>query len=194
MSDLKQIIANNIIKFRKEKKLTQAEFAEQINYSDKAVSKWERAESIPDIVVLKQISDLFGITVDYLINEHNENEELVTVKNKQNIKFNKIPLTLLATCPIWCIATLLFTLFLIFTKKCIWFVFYICVPLTILIILIFNSIWGKKRANFLIVSSFVWSILLCIYLCFMEYNIWQLFILGIPGQIAIILWSFLKKH
>ena len=194
MDDLKQIIANNIIKLRKEKKYTQAEFAQKLNYSDKAISKWERAESVPDISVLKQISDLFGVSVDFLINEHSENEKLIVVEKKKKSKINKIPLTLLATCPIWGIATLIFTLMLIFSHKYVWFVFYICVPLTLLIILIFNSIWGKKRVNYLIVSLFVWSILLCIYLCFIKYNVWEIFILGIPGQIAIILWSTLRKH
>ena len=64
MDDLKQIIANNITKLRKEKNLTQIEFAQKLNYSDKAISKWERAESIPDIIILKQISDIFGISID----------------------------------------------------------------------------------------------------------------------------------
>ncbi len=194
MDDLKQVIANNIIKLRKEKKLTQVEFARKINYSDKAVSKWERAESIPDVIVLKQIADLFGTTVDYFLNEHNENEKLVVIEKKQKSRINKISLTLLSTCPIWGIATLIFTLIHIFSNKCVWFVFYICVPLTILLILIFNSIWGKKRFNYLIVSLFVWSILLCIYFSLFKYNLWQLFILGIPAQISILLWSTLKKH
>ena len=194
MDDLKQIIANNIIKLRKQKKLTQAEFAQKLNYSDKAVSKWERAESIPDVIVLKQVADLFGISVDYLLNEHNENEKLVVVNNKKTSKINKIPLTLLAASPIWGIATLIFTLILIFSNKHVWFIFYICVPLTLLIFLIFNSIWGKKRNNYVIVSLFIWSILLCIYLCFIKFNVWQIFILGIPGQIAIVLWSALKRR
>lgn len=194
MNDLKQIISNNIIKLRKQKKLTQAEFAQKLNYSDKAVSKWERAESIPDVIVLKQVADLFGISVDYLLNEHNENEKLVVVNNKKTSKINKIPLTLLAASPIWGIATLIFTLILIFSNKHVWFIFYICVPLTLLIFLIFNSIWGKKRNNYVIVSLFIWSILLCIYLCFIKYNKWQIFLLGVPSQSAIILWSALKKR
>ena len=194
MDDLKQTIAKNIINLRKEKKLTQAEFAAKINYSDKAVSKWERAESVPDVTVLKQIADLFGTTVDYLLKEHTESEKPIVVENKKKSRINKIPLTLLAASPIWGIATLIFTLILIFSNKYVWFVFYICVPLTILIVLIFNSIWGKKRVNYLIVSLFIWSILLCIYLCLIKHNIWQIFILGIPGQIAVLLWSKLKKH
>ena len=193
MADLKQVVANNITHLRKEKKLTQAEFAKILNYSDKAVSKWERAESVPDIVVIKQISDLFGVTVDYLISEHNESEELIVVNKKEKNKINKIPLTMLCATPIWGIATLIFTLILIFSGSYTWFVFYISVPLTVLIVLIFNSIWGNKKLNYLIISLFIWSILLCIYLCFISYNKWQLFILGIPGQIAIILWWMLKK-
>lgn len=194
MDDLKNVIAENIIKLRKDNKLTQAEFAKKINYSDKAVSKWERAESIPDITVLKQISDLFGVSIDYLVSEHNKNEKLTVVENKKKSKINKTSLTLLSICPIWGIATLIFTLILILAHKCAWLVFYISVPLTILMLLIFNSIWGIKRRNYLIVSIFVWSILLCIYLCLIKHNIWQIFILGIPAQIAIILWSMLKKH
>ena len=193
MNDLKHIIANNIVILRKSKKLTQVEFAEKLNYSDKTVSKWERAESLPDIIIIKQIADLFGVTVDYLLNEHSKNEKLIVVNHDKKSKINKIPLTLLATSPVWGIATLIFTLILIFSSKYVWFVFYICVPLTLLIFLIFNSIWGEKRNNYLIVSLFIWSILLCIYLCLIKYNIWQIFFLGIPGQIAIILWSALKK-
>ena len=194
MDDLKNIIAENIIKLRKENKLTQAEFAKKINYSDKAISKWERAESIPDITILKQISDMFGVSIDYLVSKHDKNEKPVVVEKTKKSKINKISLTLLSMCPIWGIATLRFTLLLILAHKYVWIVFYISVPLSILIILIFNSIWGIKRRNYLIVSIFVWSILLCIYFCLFKHNIWQIFILGIPAQIAIILWSTLKKH
>ena len=194
MNDLKNMIANNIISLRKEKKLTQLEFANILNYSDKAISKWERAESIPDIVVLKQISDVFGVSVDYLLNEHTQKEEnLVAIKDKKKTKINKIPLTLLAASPIWIIATLIFTLVSIFLNKSIWYVFYISVPLTILIFLILNSIFGNRRNNYFIISCFVWSIILCFYLSFIKFNPWQLFILGIPAQIIIILWASLKK-
>ena len=194
MSDLKQIIASNITKLRKEKNLTQIEFAQKLNYSDKAISKWERAESIPDIIVLKQISDIFGISVDYLLNEHLENEKLIVVKNKKAPKINKLSLTLLATCPIWTIATIIFTFISIFTNKYVWFVFFISVPLTVLLFLIFNSIWGNRRKNYFIISALIWSILLCIYLCLIKFNVWQIFILGMPAQIAIILWANLKER
>lgn len=193
MNDLKQIIANNIINLRKEKKLTQIEFAKKLNYSDKAISKWERAESIPDVIVLKQIADLFGVSVDYLLNEHSLDEKLIVVEKKKVNRLNKLSLTLLCTSPIWIVSTIIFSLISIFKNIYVWYVFYISVPLTILIVLIFNSIWGNRRNNYIIVSCFIWSILACIYLCLIKFNLWQLFILGIPAQLTIILWSTLKS-
>ena len=68
MEDLKSIIAKNITDLRLKNGYTQIQLASILNYSDKAVSKWERAESIPDITVLKEIADLFNVTVDYLLN------------------------------------------------------------------------------------------------------------------------------
>lgn len=80
MEDIKSIFAKNLIQLRKQMKITQVEFAEKINYSDKAVSKWERGESIPDVAVLKSIGDFFGVTIDFLVTEHSESERL---KKKQ---------------------------------------------------------------------------------------------------------------
>ena len=194
MNDLKQIIASNISSLRKQKNLTQLEFAKELNYSDKAISKWERAESIPDVIILKQIADLFGVTVDYIINDHTNNEKVVIVEKKKKSKINKVSLTLLATCPIWIIATIVFTFTLIFANIYLWQAFVVGIPFSLLIFLIFTSIWGNRRNNYFIVSCLVWSILLCIYLCLIKFNIWQIFILGIPAQISIILWSTLKKR
>ena len=90
MKDLKEIIAYNITNLRKSKKMTQLEFSKEINYSDKAISKWERAESLPDIVVLKQISDLFGVTVDYLLDNNKTNTDDTDLFNlKGDVRFLK---------------------------------------------------------------------------------------------------------
>ena len=74
MEDLKQIVAANIIALRTNLELTQAELGEKLNYSDKSISKWERGEAIPDVRVLKEMAQIFGVTVDYLINDHNGEE------------------------------------------------------------------------------------------------------------------------
>ena len=194
MKDLKEVIAYNITNLRKSKKMTQLEFSKELNYSDKAISKWERAESLPDIVVLKQISGLFGVTVDYLLVEHNDNESLVVKEaKKKKTEINKLSLTLLSITPVWIIATLIFIVVSIFLHINVWFVFYIAVPITILLLLIFNSIWGNRRNNYFIISCLLWSILAVIYIICIDYNILQIFVLGIPSQIAILLWAKLKK-
>lgn len=194
MNDLKEIIAYNITNLRKSKKMTQLEFSKELNYSDKTISKWERAESLPDIIVLKQISDFFGVAVDYLLVEHNDNESLVVRESKKKkAEINKLSLTLLSITPVWIIATLIFIVVSIFLHINVWFVFYIAIPITILLFLIFNSIWGNRRNNYFIISCLLWSILAVIYIICIDYNVLQIFVLGIPSQIAILLWAKLKK-
>ena len=56
--NVRSIIASNLTKYRKNLGLTQLELAEKLNYSDKTLSKWERGESIPDIVTLKQLASI----------------------------------------------------------------------------------------------------------------------------------------
>ena len=70
MDELKLIFASNLIRLRTAAGMTQAELGEQLNYSDKSISKWERGEAIPDAAVLKRMSEIFGVTVDYLLDEH----------------------------------------------------------------------------------------------------------------------------
>lgn len=131
MNDLKQTIANNITELRKASQLTQLELAERLNYSDKAISKWERAESIPDVVVLKQIADIFGVTVDYLLQEeHNEHAvERVSEKVFKTKKRNRLIVTLLANSLVWLIATMVFVYLGIYTEKIhnLWINFRLCI-------------------------------------------------------------------
>ena len=65
--DTNQIFAKNIIFLRTKNNMTQLELAEKLNYSDKAVSRWERAEAIPDAKVLIEMSDIFGVSIDNLL-------------------------------------------------------------------------------------------------------------------------------
>ncbi|MCQ2400236.1 MAG: helix-turn-helix domain-containing protein, partial [Clostridia bacterium] len=77
----KETLAKNLIKYRKALGLTQLELAEKLSYTDKAVSKWERAEAAPDVFVLKSLADLYGITVDKLLTEDPQKPPK-TAKNK----------------------------------------------------------------------------------------------------------------
>ena len=77
----REIIAENIVTLRKNAGLTQAELAERLNYSDKAISKWERAEAVPDVLVLAQLAELFGVTVDYFLHTQDEMDAYLSPGN-----------------------------------------------------------------------------------------------------------------
>ena len=69
------IIAENLALFRKLNGLTQNELAEAIGYSNKSVSKWERGEGCPDMFVLLNLSDIYGVTVSELIGQTQKSKE-----------------------------------------------------------------------------------------------------------------------
>ena len=68
MENIKEIIASNLASLRKERKFTQQELASKLNYSDKAVSRWEHAETLPDIETLCKICEIYGVKFEYLLN------------------------------------------------------------------------------------------------------------------------------
>lgn len=194
MEDLKKIIAENIVSLRTGENMTQAELAEKLNYSDKAVSKWERGDSLPDIAVIKQIADMFGVTVDSLLAD-NGGAPLRVTKRK---KINRRMITLVSVSGLWFIALMAFVIGWIAAKAVgnLWLIFIGAVPLTFVLLLIFNSIWGKTKRNITIISLLVWTLLTFVYLlvliCFGK-NWFPLFFLGIPGEFAIIFAHNIKR-
>ena len=191
MEDMKQTIADNITELRKKLHLTQAELAEKMGYTDKAISKWERAESIPDIVTLKEFADLCGVTLDYLVEkEHKENR---TALSKQ-ARSNRMVISLLAAAAVWLIATVLFVYLKIFGVPHVWLVFAGAVPVTMIVLLVFNSIWGNLQLNYVIISVLVWSALAFTYFTLIQYNLFLIFLIGIPIQVMIILWSRIRTR
>ena len=70
------ILAYKIIRLRKKNGWSQEELAEKMNVSRQSVSKWEGAQTIPDLEKLLQLSTLFGVTTDYLLKDEIEDEEL----------------------------------------------------------------------------------------------------------------------
>lgn len=191
MEELKYIISNNLILLRKNAKLTQLEFSSKINYSDKAVSKWEKGESMPSIDVLKAICDFYGITLNDIISDN-----VIKNGNKQRRRPspNKYIITGLSILCVWLLATITFVYAQLLWDMSAWLAFVWAVPISLIVALVFSCIWGKMINVFVVISFLVWSILASFYLSFLEYNFWILFLLGVPLQISIILWSKIKPH
>ncbi len=199
MKDLKPIIAKNITDLRVAAGMTQIELAEKLCYTDKAVSKWERGESVPDIAVLLRVAELFDVTLDYLVHEH---EAVKPVSELGRDKFrNRSLITAISVALVWLVATAVYVLTDItavpYSFR--WLSFVWAVPVSTIVWLVLNSIWFNKKINYIIISVLVWSALASIYLTLLVlgidmFNIWILFILGIPSQIIILLWSGIKKR
>lgn len=194
MADIKKIVANNISALRQDKELTQLELAQKLNYSDKAVSKWERGESLPDLSVLIEISNLFGVTLDYLVTEeHEANSAAVSMGRKAK---NRAFIMGMAMILVWLVAAFIYMILdsLPVDLSNYWLTFVYAAPVTMIVWLIFNSIWFKKQRNFLIISFLMWTTLISVFLTLLllGHNIWKLFLPGIAGQIIIIMWSRIK--
>lgn len=200
MEDINVIIGKNLANLRKHAKLTQMELAEKFNYSDKSISKWEAGDSMPSIEILNELAKFYNVTLDYLVTEaHNEQEiksEQKPKKEKKPKMFpTKIVVTLLAICAVWIAATSIFVCLQLFTNTSYPMCFMWAVPLSLIVGIIFNSVWGHYRYLFPILSCLLWSLLACTHIQVLPYdNIWPIYFLGIPLQVAIILWGALVKR
>lgn len=186
--EIKEILVENLIYYRKQNKLTQSQLAEKLNYSDKTVSKWERGESIPDIFILSNIANIYGITLNDLINK----QKTKPVKTKSSV--HKL-VTLLSILLVW----FLFTLAFVITKfinpdlNKAWLSFIFAIPVTFIVCIVFSCIWGTNCLKFLSVSCLCWSIPLTLVLTFHYNYMWLSFICVIPFQFLVIFFFLLKN-
>lgn len=196
MADIKGNIAKNITELRLLNNMTQLELAEKLNYSDKTISKWEREESSPDISVLVEIANIFGVTLDYLVGDGSVDKKAASQSKKQK-KYNYYAILGIAQGLVWTIALTAFVITALVSTKASfqWLYFIYALPIALIIHLVFNSIWFNPRMNYLIISALMWSVLAAIHLTFWYFNIniALIYLLGILGQIIIILWSLINK-
>ena len=200
---LRKQIGGNIAAYRKNAGLTQAGLADKLNYSDKAVSKWERGESIPDVLTLMALADQFSITVNDLIADPNalptdsdsRLEKAMTQVSEKALKrkANKNVILALSTTLVWFVALLVFVVMssLDFLEAYSCLLFFVAIPANAIVLLSLRSAWRDFRWNQMLISLITWGSLLSIYMIILtvyHYHFWKLFLLGIPGQIAIFLW------
>lgn len=200
LENLKGRIGTNIAVQRKRAGLTQAGLAEKLNYSDKAVSKWERGESMPDVLTLMQLAEQFGISVNELLEDPNQLpgnpgklEKAMTQVSEKALKrsANKNVILGLSTTLVWFVALLIFVVISSFDLPYSWISFFYAIPINAIVLLSLRSAWRDFRWNRTLISIIVWGFLISIYLTFLvflRFNMWKIFLLGIPGEIATSLW------
>ena len=187
---LKTQIGSNIAACRKQCGLTQAELAQKLNYSDKAVSKWERGESVPDVMTLAQLAEILGVTLNTLLGNTEQTPAPVEPANPRR-RVNKQVIQMLVSILVWFVARFVYVVLSSMDIPKSWIGFVYALPANAITLLCLRSAWRMYSKNMLLISGIVWGVLISLYvslLVFAGLNLWRLFLLGIAGQLAVILW------
>ncbi|MCR5308714.1 MAG: helix-turn-helix domain-containing protein [Bacilli bacterium] len=195
MSKIKENIANNIAELRKLHKMTQQDLAERLNYTDKAISKWERGESTPDVESLSALAKMFNLTVDDLLNETFDKEQ--TLKQEKNQKNKSIAKIALGVLTIWLIGTVVFVYSIINHTGIngLWLSFIWPIPASCLFVTVVSFIRKYKFTLSLAASGTLWTFLMAIYLQMFVIgeNIWIIFLVGVPLQAIIVITYWIRS-
>ena len=198
--ELKSRVGANIARLRRERGLTQAELAERINYSDKAVSKWERAESLPDVLTLLSLAEqldtdlntLVGMSANPKTEPVSEPEPPIPEKPaKKHRTADRGVIQQLSSILVWVVALFLYMVLDAFGVKNLWLLFVLAVPANAIVLLSLRSAWKLYGLNRILISVIMWGFLLVIYLLLLtlgRVNVWKILPMGLLGQAAIILW------
>ncbi len=190
--EINEVVAKNLIAYRKQKGLTQAELAEKISYSDKSISKWERAECLPDLAILKQLADFYGITVNDFLNE---SDEIKKVKQKKRFLKKQIIVPFISVGIVFLVSVLCFVGITLFAKPVpnnVWLCFIYALPVSAIVLTVLSCLWKLKVLNFFSVSGILWFVTLSLFLSFNLMNLWMLFLIPAVLEVVLILWFFLK--
>ncbi len=190
-NEFKAIVANNIAYYRKKMGLTQLQLAEKMNYSDKAISKWERAESLPEAYVLHQLADFFGVTLNDFLTVGRKPRTPLTIKTR-------ILISILSAGIVWLVATVAFVLTNLIEPNLAfrtWLLFIYAIPASSIVLLVFSLIWGNNRLSFAFVTSLSVGLTLSIYLSLFPLypHIWYIFIALVPIEILAMFWFIFRK-
>lgn len=187
-----QIVAENLTFYRKAAGYTQLEIAEKLNYSDKSISKWERGEGAPDIFVLKDLANLYGVTMDDFF--HQEKKKVVVNQKRRHWYIASLSVALA-----WIVAAIGFTVLMIAIPSVYpwWLLFLYAFVASFIITTVFSSIWGRLEYQLISISGIIWATCLSAYFTVhmispMEYD-WLIIITAIPMEILEVLWYLSRR-
>lgn len=195
MKDIKPIIAKNLSILRRQSGLTQAELAEKLNYSDKAISRWEHGDTLPDINVLYQLCDFYGIDMNTLVSDELNPAEISKIDLKSSARF-RICIFGLAVAAVWIVATILFLYSgIIGQGEYFWMAFIWALPASCVALILTSYGLKMRLLRFIVNSVCIWTLLTAIFLHFLlkSYILWPVFLVGIPLQLITIFSFIIKK-
>ena len=186
--ELKLFVASNIIKLRTGVGMTQSELGEKLNYSDKTISKWERGEALPGVLPLKQMADIFGVSVDFLLSPNDQwvsaDEQARAEEEKAAAEHSVNAIILVSVAGIFTLAVLMFAIFWMLGRIA-WSIFVYSIPVMLVTVLVLNSLLRRGRGNYYVVSLLLLGILASIYVALDKYRPWQIFLIAIPAEVLV---------
>lgn len=182
-NELRQRLAENIAFYRKQAAMTQTELSEKINYSDKSVSKWERGEGVPDVYVLAQLAEIFGVTVNDLLAKQPRRAKRTPAKQK-------VVLAMMSVGLVFFCATLAFFFCRLFVSSFdrAWLLFIFAIPAGAVVLVVFSVLWWKYRTQVLWISALVWGIALSLHITIGVEKLYLLYVVGGVFQVLVFLW------
>ena len=186
LSELKLVVASNLIKLRTGAGMTQAELGARLNYSDKTISKWERGEAIPDAYVLTQLAELFHVTVDNILSSHDSWQPVEAESDEQaEHSYSTNMIIAVAVLGVWTLALTAFVALWI-VDMIYWKIFAAALPVSVLVYLILICVFNKRRHLQFVIAAFVLSIFVMLYLL-IPGRPWQLFLIAVLAEVIVFL-------
>ena len=192
MENITLVIGENIAALRKANNLTQQQLADKLNYSNKAVSRWEKGECLPSVETLSALCEYFGVEFEYLIRRH----EMPAVIKKKAADPNKIAIALLTCLTVFTVATVVFVYVKVVHNINYWQAFVWGAPVSAFLVMELGRKWSWNKVIKLSLSSFfLWSLITAAFLTVMSIvNVWPVYLIGIPLQVIFILLFFVPKY
>ena len=192
LSELKLVFASNLIRLRSKAGMTQAELGAMLNYSDKSVSKWERGEAIPDAWVLTRLAEIFGVTVDFLLSEHDA--WVPPDAEEEGPQYSRGMIYAVAVLAVWTMALIAFVV-LWWVGILWWPVFAVALSVSLLAVLILTVYFKHTKHLQYVLAGFVLSVFVMLYVLMLPWrNNWQLFLIAVPALALVFLGCNIRKR
>ena len=186
---IRTVLAEKLTAYRKRAGLTQAELAEKLNYSDKSISKWERGDGMPDLLVLCKLADLYDVPLDAFLREG------PLVRSQAEQKSRHIVITLMSIGLVFFVAAIGFFVCYLAKVDVRWLAFIYAVPVSMILLVVFSHMWSTLLWQALSVTGLVWTLCGAIYISFVAiagmHNVAMLFLCAAIFQVLVILWYVL---
>ena len=186
---IRAVLAEKLTAYRKRAGLTQAELAEKLNYSDKSISKWERGDGMPDLLVLCRLADLYDVPLDAFLREG------ALVRSQAEQKTRHIIITLISIGLAFFVAAIGFFVCYLAGVRVRWLAFVYAVPVSMILLVVFSHKWSNLLWQALSVSGLVWTLCGAVYVSFVAIagmkHVAMLFLCAGIFQVLVILWYVL---